>query len=91
MLCCCEIIQKEEIKYKMVINLKCSRWLSDFAKPDNVYIIIPVQGGKERTVNCRELKDLDDIAVENETNDEDDGSDVCKELGVPRNTPPVVQ
>ena len=29
MLCCCKIIQKEEIKYKMVINLKCARWLSD--------------------------------------------------------------
>ena len=71
----------------MVINLKCSRWLSDLLTPDNVYIIIPVKGGKEQTVNCHELKDLGDITVENETHDEDDGSDVCKELGVPRYTP----
>ena len=56
-----------------------------------MYIIVPVKGGKERTVNCCELKDLGDIAVENETHDEDDVSDVCKELGVPRYTPPVVQ
>ena len=34
---------------------------------------------------------LGDIAIENEAHDEDDGSDVCKELGVPRYTPPVVQ
>ena len=56
-----------------------------------MYIIIPVKDGKEQTVNCCELKDLGDIAVENETHDEDDGSDLCKELGVPRYTPPVVQ
>ena len=37
------------------------------------------------------MKDLGDIAVENETHDEDDESDVCKESGVPRYTPPVVQ
>ena len=56
-----------------------------------MYIIVPVKGGKEQTVNCCELKDLGDIAVQNETHDEDDESDVCKELGVPRYTPPVVQ
>ena len=56
-----------------------------------MYIIVPVKGGKERTVNHCELKDLGDIAVENETHAEDDESGVCKELGVPRYTPPVVQ
>ena len=56
-----------------------------------MYIIVPIKGGKEQTVNHHELKDLGDIAVENETHDEDDESDVCKELGVPRYTPPVVQ
>ena len=56
-----------------------------------MYIIAPVKGGKEQTVNHHELKDLGDIATENEAHEEDDGSDVCKELGVPRCTPPLVQ
>ena len=56
-----------------------------------MYIIVPVKGGKEQTVNCHKLKDLGDITVENETHDEDNGSDVCKELCVLRYTPPFVQ
>ena len=74
----------------MVISLGMFRVVKQLSNSDNVYIITPVKGGKEQTVNHCELKDLGDIAVENENHDEDDGSDVCKELGVPRYTPPVV-
>ena len=59
--------------------------------PDNVYIIVPVKGSKEQTVNRCELKDLGNVASENETGDEDSEVDTCKELGVPKYTPPVVE
>ena len=37
--------------------------VKQLGNPDNTYIIVPVEGGKEQSVNHHELKDLGDIAV----------------------------